>query len=128
MATLTDFVKQSGFTEWCELWRNRTAHHIMCDVFEWRVWRDFQVFNGSSFFASPCNYSFMLNVDWMQPFAHTPYSVRVLYLVLMNLPQSERCKQQNIFLVGIIPGPSEPKMNINSFLRPLVDELIVPWD
>ena len=131
VATLTEFVKRSGFTERCELWRNRdirTAHQIMCDVFEGRVWRDFQMFNGSSFLASPRNYGFMLNVDWMQPFVHTPYSVGVLYLVLMNLPRSERFKRQNVFLVGIIPGPSEPKMNINSFLKPLVDELIVLWD
>lgn len=131
VATLEQFVKRSGFTARCELWRNRdvrTAHQIMCDVFEGRVWRDFQTFNGSSFLASPRNYGFMLNVDWMQPFDHTPYSVGVLYLVLMNLPRSERFKRQNIFLVGIIPGPNEPRININSFLAPLVDEFIKLWE
>ena len=64
----------------------------------------------------------------MQPFDQTPYSVGVLYLVLMNLPRSERFKRQNVFLVGIIPGPSEPRNNINSFLTPLVDELLILWD
>jgi hypothetical protein len=100
----------------------------MCDVFEGRVWRDFQTFNGSSFLASPRNYGFMLNVDWMQPFDHTPYSVGVLYLVLMNLSRSERFKRQNTFLVGIIPGPNEHRININSFLAPLVDEFIKLWE
>ena len=70
----------------------------------------------------------MLNVDWMQPFEHTPYSVGVMYLVLMNLPRSERFKRENIFLVGLIPGPSEPRHNINSFLTPLVDEFLLLWE
>ena len=70
----------------------------------------------------------MLNVDWMQPFKHTQYSVGVMYLVLMNLPRSERFKRENVFLVGIISGPNEPRNNINSFLKPLVDELLVLWD
>ena len=56
IATLEQFVKRAGLTDRCELWRKqdiRIAHHIMCDVFEVRVWRDFQMFNGSSFLASP---------------------------------------------------------------------------
>ncbi len=31
---------------------------------------------------------------------------------------------ENIILVGTIPGPREPKKNINFYLRPLVDDLI----
>ena len=31
-------------------------------------------------------------------------------------------------LVGIIPGPSEPKLNINSYLTPLVSEFIKAWE
>ena len=117
--------------ECCELWCNReirSVHQIMCDVFEGRVWRDFQTCNGSPFLSAPRNYAFMLNVDWMQPFDHTPYSVGVIYLALMNLPRSERFKRQNIFLVGIIPGPNEPRLIINSYLSPLVDELLILWE
>ena len=46
----------------------------------------------------------------------------------MNLPREERFKPENVIIVGIIPGPKEPKGNINSFLKPLVDELIDFWD
>ena len=70
----------------------------------------------------------MLNVDWMQPFKHTIYSVGVMYMTLMNLPRSERFKPENVILVGIIPGPSEPKLNINTYLSPLVDELVTLWN
>ena len=46
----------------------------------------------------------------------------------MNLPREERFKPENVIIVGIIPGPKEPRGNINSFLKPLVDELIDFWD
>ena len=49
-------------------------------------------------------------------------------MVLMNLPRAERFKAENVFLVGVIPGPQEPKHNINSYLQPLVAELNVLWN
>ena len=33
-------------------------------------------------------------------------------------------KQENVLLVGIIPGPREPALSINSYLTPLIDELL----
>ena len=51
------------------------------------------------------NIALMMNVDWFQPFKHSPYSVGVIYLALMNLPHGERYRRENIIVVGIIPGP-----------------------
>ena len=48
-------------------------------------------------------------------------------LVVMKLPRSERFKAENVILVGIIPRPSEPKLHINTYLPPLVDELLISW-
>ena len=79
--------------------------------------------DGEAFLAVPRNYVFMLNMDWFQPLKHSLYSVGALYMVLMNLPRSERFKPENVLLVGIIPGPHEPKLTINSYLEPLVAEL-----
>ena len=45
----------------------------------------------------------------------------------MNLPRSLRYKRQNVLLVGVIPGPSEPTHGINPYLQPLVNELLVFW-
>ena len=45
----------------------------------------------------------------------------------MNLPPQERFLQENVILVGVIPGPKEPLLQINSFLKPLVDELKSLW-
>ena len=48
-------------------------------------------------------------------------------LTIMNLPRSLRYKRQNVLLVGVIPGPSEPTHGINPYLQPLVNELLVFW-
>lgn len=50
-----------------------------------------------------------------------------IYLTIQNLPRSERFKEENVILVGVIPGPSEPKLVINSYLSPLVEELKLGW-
>ena len=58
--SLRALVKRPNFTEDCELWRQREVRYVaqvMCDVFDGRVWRDFQVVNGVSFLASPRNYA-----------------------------------------------------------------------
>ena len=68
-----------------------------------------------------------MNVDWFSPFKHTPYSVGAVYLSVMNLPRSKRFVKENMILVGIIPGPNEPSLNINSYLEPLLEELKVLW-
>ena len=83
--------------------------------------------DGEVFLEVPRNYAFMLNVDWFQPFKNSFYRVSALYMVLINLPRSERFKPENGLLVGIIPGPHEPKLTINSYLEPLVAELNLLW-
>ena len=46
----------------------------------------------------------------------------------MNLPQTVRFKRQNVIIVGIIPGPTEPHHDeLNNYLEPLVTELSDLW-
>ena len=122
-------ITRPGFLEKCESWRTRDlTGNSMGDVFEGRVWKDFLDSDGDPYFSTAGNLGVMLNVDWFQPYKHTNHSCGVIYLVLMNLPREERFKPENVIIVGIIPGPKEPKGDINSFLKPLVDELIDFWD
>ena len=58
-----------------------------------------------------------------QPYEQISYSVGVIYLVVMYLPHSVKCVNENVMLVGIIPGPHEPPQDINS-LKPLVDKFL----
>ena len=95
---------------------------MLQDVYDGRIWQQFmQVLTTSTCLA------LMLNVDWFQPYVHTCCSVGVVFLTIMNLPRSLRYKRQNVLLVGVIPGPSEPTHDINPYLQPLVNELLVFW-
>ena len=123
------FLQRPGFASMCESWRNRDIPvGYLADVFDGRIWKEWQFAFGKPFLAAPRNYGFMLNVDWFQPFRHSLYSVGALYMALMNLPRTERFKPENVFLIGVIPGPHEPKLNINTYLQPLVAELRALWE
>lgn len=91
------------------------------------MWKDFMYIGGEPFLAAPNNFALMLNVDWFQPFKHSLYSVGAIYIVFMNLPRELRFKPENVMLVGVIPGPHEPKLTINTYLKPLVEELNILW-
>lgn len=116
-----------GFVEACEEWRSREKQqgdNSISDIYDANIWKDFQYIDGQPMLAHPYVYAIMLNVDWFQPFKHTQASVGAIYLTIMNLPYGQRFKRENVILLGIIPGPSEPPRDINQYLRPLVKELL----
>ena len=48
-----------------ELWRKRNIpSDVFADMYDGKVWKDFQYVNEHPFLASPNNLSFMLNIDW----------------------------------------------------------------
>ena len=90
-------VKKTGFVQKCEQWRLSTPsdndESVLRDVYHGQLWKNFQTFNGEDFLSVSRNYGLMLNFDYFQPMKHRKdYSVGVLYLVLLNLPRSERFK------------------------------------
>ncbi|KAG2191149.1 hypothetical protein INT47_012155 [Mucor saturninus] len=96
----------------------------MCDVYDGAMWKDVKDINGAQFTADPRSLMLALNIDWFQPFDGVVYSCGAIYLVINNLPREERFKPENTILVGLMPGPKEPKSEeINHYLEPLVDEL-----
>jgi len=55
-------------------------------------------------------------------------SATAIYMVLLNLPKDQRFKYKNMYLVGVIPGPSKPSLEqINHALILLVRELLEFW-
>ena len=114
------FLQRPGFTSRCELWRSRDIPvGYLADIFDGRIWKEWKNVNGKPSLSAPRNYAFMVSVDWLQPLKHSLYSVGALYMLLMNLPSTERFKPENVLLAGIIPVPHEPKLNINTYLQPL---------
>lgn len=83
----------------------------LVDIYDGRVWSEF---TSSGFLESPFSFLLTINVDWFQPFSHIEYSVGAIYLTIQNLPRNERYKEENIILVGVLPGPSEPPLTMNS--------------
>ena len=123
---LQKLLLRPGFVELCEQWRSRvnSTDNKISDIYDAQIWKDFQYIKGKSFLASPRVYAVMINIDWFQPYKHTQASVGAIYLIIMNLPYTHRYKRENIILLGIIPGPSEPPRDINQYLRPIVKELL----
>ena len=118
-------INRDGFLSSCEAWRNRPSlpTDTYADIYDARMWKELNYLDGMPYLASPYNYCLLLNVDWFNPFEETLYSAGAIYLVILNLPRSERYKVENMILVGMIPGPHEPKGDINSYLSPLIEEL-----
>ena len=127
--TLQEFLKRPGFADKCEEHKKYTRDsNLLGDVYDGRVWKNFRNAEGKPFFDTPNTFGCMLNLDWFQPFKDSVYSVGVICLSFLNLPPQERNKEENIAVVGIIPGPQEPSRDVNSFLDPLVEELLDFWE
>ena len=123
--SLREMLARPGIVEMCEEWRDRhKVHDIYADVFDGKVWREFEEIG---FFSLPWSYGLMLNTDWFQPFEHSIYSIGVIYIALLNLPRNIRYNQENLIICGLIPGPKEPSNDINPFLEPLIEELVKLW-
>ena len=124
-SSIAGILSRPGMIQACENWRKRhIASDLYADVYDGKVWQDFKA---SGFFAEPHSYGLLLNVDWFEPFEHSIYAVGVVFMSLLNFPRHIRHCQENVIICGLIPGPKEPSHNINSFLEPIVEELLVLW-
>lgn len=106
------------------------------DIWDGEVLRNFKG-PDSKLFIQPGSrdgrYVFSLCMDGFNPFimkeAGKKVSIGSIYMVLLNLPVDIRYQVENMFLVGIIPGPAEPSLEqINHILEPLVNDLLQFWD
>ena len=127
--SLKQFLKRPDFVRKCEAWRKRPkVEGLLNDIYDGQVWNDFMSPNGIPFLALPYNFALSVNVDWFQPFKYSTYSIGAIYMAVQNLPPEERYNSENVILIGVIPGPHEPKKDVNSYLSPLVDELNQLWE
>ena len=123
---ISDLVKRKGFVQLLE--NNMTPDSpYISDIQDGAFYRNFKDVNGERFFKHKRNVGLMINFDFFNPFKNSQYSLGVLYAVIVNLPRECRFLWENVLVLGIIPGPSEPKKSINSFLKPLVKELLMCW-
>ena len=124
--SLEEMVKRPGFLGKCEFWRTREKmENFMGDIYDGKLWEDLQMIGERPFLSQPNNLCLALNIDWFNPYKETQYSVGGIYLTILNLPRNELYQEENVLLVGMIPGPKEPGQHINNFLSPLVKDMQV---
>ena len=126
--SLQRLMLRSSFISNCEEWRSRPVDSgLYQDIYDGKLWSDFLRPTEKPFLSLPFNLALSINVDWFQPFERTQHSEGAIYISILNLPRQYRYLHENIILLGIIPGPKEPKQ-MNSLLKPFVDELLKLWD
>ena len=126
ISSLQILLSRPGFYSQCKHWHNNFKPDCcsLSDVYNGKQWKELD----KPFLESTNNLALMMNIDWFQPYKHRTYSLGVIYLAVMNLPRFIRFKRENIIIIGLIPGPSEPPLHINSFLTPLVSDLLSLWE
>ena len=130
ISSLQSLLSRPGFYQLCERWRQDFLQDrsLLSDVYDGKLWKEFLQFQVSSFLAAKNSIALMMTVDWFQPYKHRIYSVGVIYMAIMNLPRPIRFKRENIIIIGLLPGPTEPSKNMNTYLTLLVSELLSLWD
>ena len=73
-----------------------------------------------------------LSIDWFDPWGNKAVgkstSTSPIAMACLNLPPSLCYKLENLFLVGIIPGPKEPSVEeVGHFIEPIMDMLDRSW-
>ena len=127
ISSLQNLLLRTGFATNCESTRNNFSESGLSDVYDGSIWKDFLTIDNAPFLSQSNCYGLLLNIDWLQPYKHTQHSVGVIYMVILNLPRSIRFKRENVILCGVIPGPNEPSLTINSYLAPIVSDLEKLW-
>ena len=62
----------------------------LSDIYDGKVWSDYQYYNGKGLLSDALSLGLMINVDWFQPYKHINYSVGAIYVVILNLPRHLR--------------------------------------
>jgi len=108
---------------------------LLRDIWDGSVMKDFRGPKGKPFISSHSEgcYRFAFTWDGFNPWGNKEAgkiaTVSAMYMVCLNLPPRLRYRPENIFLVGLIPGPTEPTVDqFHHFLKPLVDDLLILWD
>jgi len=83
-----------------------------------------------SFAAEPRNVRLGLCTDGFSPFGHygQTYSCWPVIVTPYNLAPWMCQKRQFMFITLLIPGPKNPKGNLDIYMQPLIEELLQLWN
>jgi hypothetical protein len=91
-------------------------------------WRNFDQ-KHKDFAMDVRNIRFGLSTDGMNPFGETgnSYSTCTVTLCIYNLPSQLCMKRKFIMMSLLISGPVQVGNDIDVYLQPLIDDLLVLW-
>lgn len=115
---------------------SRDVDRRVRDIMESKVIQDFIGKDGSKFLKCPeeeLRLVWGFAFDSFDPHHMKPgrksISSTAIYLILMNLPPDLRFREENMFLIGVIPGSGKPSLDeINHYTRLIVNDLLAFWD
>jgi hypothetical protein len=95
------------------------------DIQAWRAVNHFD----PEFARDPRSVCLGLSTDGFQLHseASNPYSCWPIFVMPYNLPPNKCPKQGFLFLALVIPGPKEPRKQMNIFLHSLMEEMKELW-
>ncbi|EGN98071.1 hypothetical protein SERLA73DRAFT_153261 [Serpula lacrymans var. lacrymans S7.3] len=77
------------------------------------------------FVSLPCGLVWQINLDWFQSVKRGSYSTGALYMTCCNNPRGIWYLTEETFLIIVIPGPKEPKVEeLNKILKPFVNDML----
>ncbi|GET53890.1 hypothetical protein RIR_v02001087000 [Rhizophagus irregularis DAOM 181602=DAOM 197198] len=98
---------------YCQLEFKRNLRHwserkrfddILTDIYDGQVWKNFKEISNEN-------------------------SIRVIYATICNLPRDMQFKRENMLVLGLLLSPNEVSLHqINNYLAPIVNELVLLWD
>ncbi|XP_074300368.1 uncharacterized protein LOC141631622 [Silene latifolia] len=109
-------------------YENPRVSGIMSHPSDGEAWKHFD-HQHPQFSSEPRNVRHRLCTEGFQPFGQfgTKYSCWPVMVTPYNLPPWLCMKRQFIFLSLMIPGPKNPKQNLDIYLQPLLKELKELW-
>ncbi|XP_016574119.2 uncharacterized protein LOC107871744 [Capsicum annuum] len=109
-------------------YENKRPPGILCHPSDGEAWKHFDSVY-PNFASEPRNIRLGLSINGFTPFSisATPYLCWPVFVTPYNLPPELCMTSQYIFLTCIISGPRNPKVLIDVYLQPLIDELNLLW-
>ncbi|KAM3287497.1 hypothetical protein P3S67_020927 [Capsicum chacoense] len=109
-------------------YKNKRPPSVLCHPSDGESWKHFDNVY-PDFGSEPRNIRLVLSTDGFTPFSisDTPYSCWPVFMAPYNLSPELCITSQYIFLTCVIPGPRNPKVLIDGYLQPLIDELNLLW-
>lgn len=113
-------------SEFCDAVRNHRFHHYknnlnskLSDIYDGNLYKMY--FENDGILSNKNNLSFSLNTDGAPLFKSSSVSIWPVYMLINELPISQRKRRQNALLYGVWISNKKPQMW--SFFKPLFNEV-----